>query len=94
MALINPWLIIGVIAIGALAFWQGYRWGHDISEAQHQAEILKRIEEGQKLDAERIKVARERDDLARRLEEQANADPVVVNQCLGPSRVRRLNALD
>lgn len=92
--LINPWLILAVLALAAGSAWQGYRIGHRAAEAAHGAEILKQIEEARQLEAERIQIARERDELARRLEDEANADPVVVNQCIGPGRVRRLNALD
>lgn len=44
-------------------------------------------------EAQRLAVQQERDRLAQELEEAALADPVVVPQCLGPDRVRRLNAL-
>lgn len=92
--MINPWFIVGVVGIAGAAFWFGDRNGHARCTAQHQAETLERIKVGQKLEAARIQVARERDVLARQLEEQANEDPVIVSQCLSPSRVRRLNGLN
>ncbi len=81
-------LILGAVAIGA------YQRGRMDCTADYQAQQLDQIEAGQKLDAERRRLAVERDELARQLEEEAHADPVVVHQCLGSDRVRRLNALD
>lgn len=91
--MINPWMILGAIAFAALVGWQGYQMGYSASEDDHNAEKLALIEAGQKLEASRIRVARQREMEARELEEQANADPVVVEQCFGPDRVRRLNTL-
>lgn len=85
--------ILGVAALLGVAFWQGYRWGHAASEAHKNAELLAQIEAGQELEVERRRVAQERDELARQLEREAHADPVIVDQCFGPNRVRRLNAL-
>ena len=93
MGSLTPWLIIGAIALVGLSGWQGHRMGYSAAEDNHRAELLEQIEEGQKIEAERLEIAQERDSLARQLEEQAYADPVVVNQCLSPGRVRRLNAL-
>lgn len=88
-----PWLLAGTVALAALAGWQGYRMGHAACEDARRAELLAQIEAGQKLDAARRKAAQERDQLARELEGAAYADPVIVEQCLGPDRVRRLNAI-
>ena len=81
------------LASVALTGWQAYRRGYGDSEAAHAAQMLARIEAGQKLDAARRQVALERDALARKLEREAHADPVVVERCLGPDRLRRLNAI-
>ncbi|MEP3295333.1 MAG: hypothetical protein ABJO27_02395 [Pseudoruegeria sp.] len=86
-------LITIFAVVTAFAGWQGYRMGHAACEAAHDAETLARIEAAQKLDAERIDVARTRDELARKLEEQAHADPIIVERCLNTDRVRRLNSL-
>lgn len=80
--------VLGVVALGA------YNRGKSDCEAAFNAARLDQIEAGEKLDDERRKIAIERDKLARELEEQAYAEPVVVQRCLSPSRVRRLNALD
>ncbi|MEM9107584.1 MAG: hypothetical protein AAGC96_18205, partial [Pseudomonadota bacterium] len=80
------------LALLLAALWWAYTKGIEKCQADHNAELLERIEEGQRLEAERHEIAQERDNLARQLEEQANADPVFVEQCLSPDRVRRLNA--
>ncbi|MBL4898115.1 MAG: hypothetical protein JKX76_00575 [Colwellia sp.] len=85
--------IIVALVLSGLCSWQGYRWGYDASETKHQSELLGRIEAGQMLEQARRTIALERDDLARQLEEEAYADPVVVQRGLSPVRVRRLNAL-
>lgn len=81
------------LAIAAICGWQGYRMGVAACEADHQAEALARIEAGRKLESARRQIAQERDLLTRKLEEQAHAQPVAVDRCLGPGRVRRLNAI-
>lgn len=87
------WLLIGALAVAGLAGWGGYRVGYSTCENSHRAELLAQIEAGQKLEEARRKVAQERDQLARELEDAAYADPVVVEQCLDLDRVRRLNAI-
>lgn len=84
-------LLLCVVA--ALAALQGYELGQGHAEARHKAALLAQIEAGQKLEGARREAARQRDELAHKLEVQAHADPVVVHRCIGPSRVRRLNAL-
>jgi hypothetical protein len=88
-----PWIILGVIALIGVAGWRGYSMGYSAAETAHKVELLARIEAGEKLDQARIKAARERDELARQLEEQAYAEPVTVDRCLSPSRVQRLNSI-
>lgn len=83
---------LAVILLAAVG-WQGYRMGGQHCQAAHDAERLARIEAGRKLEAERIAAMRARDELARQLEDAANAAPVVVPECLGRDRVRRLNQL-
>lgn len=78
-------------AIGAVVF--GYLQGYAAAEADFNAERLARIEAGKKLDAARIEAVTARDALLRKLEEQANAETIVDDQCFSPSRVRRLNSL-
>lgn len=71
----------------------GYQRGKADCEAAHAQDLLDQIEAGRILENARIEAARQRDALARQLEEAAYADPVVVHQCLGTNRVRRLNAI-
>lgn len=86
-----------LFALGAalivLALWRGYEWGYGAADAKHKAELLAQIEAGRMLEDARRMAAQKRDDLSRKLEEAAHADPVVVERCLGPKRVRRLNAI-
>lgn len=90
----KPWIIIGIIAVIAGTYWYGDRNGHARCVAQHKAQILEQIDAGQKAETERIRIAQERDDLVRQLEEQANEDPVIVARCLSPDRVRRINRIN
>lgn len=94
---LNVKVIIGAATGAALmatgAYWYGYLSGHDACAAAQQKRLLESIREGERLEEARREIAQERDDLARELEVAANADPVVISQCLGPSRVQRLNSL-
>lgn len=95
MAIMSPNRIIiaAGIALSLLALWRGYEWGYSSAEALRNAELLARIEAGKKLEAERLQIAAERDDLSRKLEDAEYAAPVFIERCLSPDRVRRLNAL-
>lgn len=85
-------IVAGVLLAGSM--WWAYGKGYDIATAKHERAIAAQVAAGEALNEERRRVAAERDDLARQLEETANADPVVVERCLGPSRVFRLNSLN
>lgn len=80
-----------VLAIAAAAAAVGYRRGAADCEAAYQAREMAHIEAARKLTAARLAAERARDELSRQLEEEANADPVSVPECLGPGRVRRIN---
>lgn len=86
-------LCAAALALAATAGWKGYQMGFAAAEAAQNARLLAQIEASEKLDADRREIARERDQLARKLEDEAHADPVVVDRCLSPDRVRRLNSL-
>lgn len=86
-------IFLAAIATVAAATFAGFLVGKRVERGQCDAELLAQIEIGQKLDAARRTMERKRDDLARKLTEEAYEDPVAVVQCLGPDRVRRLNAL-
>lgn len=81
------------VALLVLVGWQGYRMGYGKCEAAHNAERLAQIEAGQKLEAARRQALSERDELARRLDEEGFGDTIYVERCLGPSRVQRLNGV-
>lgn len=85
--------IVAALALSSFTGWRGYHIGYAKAESDHAARLLAEIEAGQKLDAARRALAAERDSLARQLEEESHADPVVVERCLSPNRVRRLNTL-
>lgn len=91
--MIRGWIVAAVLGVAILIFWQGHRMGYAAAEADHNAELLVRIEEGRKLEDERRALAVERDKLARQLEEESHDTPVYVDRCLAPERVRRLDAL-
>lgn len=79
----------------ATAYGWGYRAamekvGRAVAEAQR--ETIRAAEEASRIEEERLALEAERDALARQLEDDANAEPVAVPQCLGPSRLRRLNS--
>jgi len=83
---------IALTVVAAIGL-QGYRMGYGAAEAARQAEDLARIEAGRILEADRRRIAQERDQLADQLKEQAYADPIIVKRCLSPGRVQRLNAI-
>lgn len=85
--------LLAVLICSGGAGWQGYRLGYAAAGADHNAQLLAEIEAGAKLEEERRSLAAERDALARQLEEESHADPVFVERCLAPDRVRRLNTL-
>lgn len=89
--------ILAALSIAAVtcaaAGWQGYRMGVAAETARQNAALLAEVAAGQKIEEQRRQIAQERDDLARQLEEEANASPIVVDHCLGPERVQRLNRL-
>lgn len=96
--LTNPYLWVALlsaqVAFGGFVGWKSYQLGKRACEASRAAQIEAEREAGKILDEARLKVARERDDLARKLEEAAYAEPVIVDRCLSPGRVYRLNQLD
>lgn len=88
------YIIAALIVVSCgLTGWKAYGLGKSKCEATHNQERLDRAQAGEKLEQARRIVARERDELARKLKESAYADPVVVERCLSPNRVRRLNAI-
>lgn len=74
-----------------------YGWGRADGKALLQARIAQEREAAReamaKIEAARLAAVAERALIAAELEDEANADPVAVPQCLSPDRVRRLNAL-
>lgn len=84
---------VALVALIVFVGWQGYRMGKAFCVAAYNAERLAQIDMARELEAERLKVAAERDELARQLEVKANEDPVTTERCLGPSRLQRLNQI-
>jgi hypothetical protein len=71
--------------------WQGYRLGYDACELDRAQQLEQEREAARKLDQARMALLIERNALLDELEVLANEDPVAVEQCFGPDRVRRLN---
>ena len=88
----NPWLIIAALALCAVVGWRGYHMGYRAAEHDFNVERFAMIEAGKKLDAARRDAVARLKETADKLEADANAEPAAVPECLGPSRVRRLNA--
>ncbi|UWQ29923.1 hypothetical protein [Leisingera sp. M523] len=91
--MVRLWPLAALALLAVFCGWQGYQRGAADCAAAHRAEQLARIEAGRMLEDARRQIAHERDQLSRKLEEQAYAEPVAVERCLGPDRVRRLNAI-
>ena len=89
----GPYKFIGSLVVILLLVTGAYYKGHRDNQAKHNRQILAAMEEHREAEIERQKLAKERDKLKEQLEVLANEDPVVVNECLGPNRVFRLNQL-
>ncbi|SMP09670.1 hypothetical protein [Shimia sagamensis] len=89
--------LLAVVALVLIASggagWVGYTKGIAKAEAAHNQELLDQIAKGQEADQKRRAAEQERARMAEELEAAAYAEPVVVERCLGPNRVQRLNAL-
>jgi len=84
---------MAVLALVAGAGFFGYQRGGADCRSEYQARELEEIRKSNELDEARRKAERERDELARNLEEEINASPVVINRCIGPDRGVQLNRL-
>lgn len=82
-----------LVALFGLAYAKGRIDGNAALQARIAAAVEGEREAAAKLEAQRLAIEAERDRLARELEDEADADPVAVPQCLSPDRVRRLNRL-
>lgn len=85
--------VCAALALSSLAGLQGYRVGYSAADADFNAKLMAQMEAGRKLEADRRALSLERDNLARQLEEEGNSMPVLVDRCLAPARVQRLNAI-
>ena len=81
------------VALFAAVAGFAYQRGASDCRASYQARELAQIDAARKLDDARRAAERARNDLSRKLEEKAHADPVSVPRCLDADRVRRLNSL-
>lgn len=93
-----PWRILGTLAIGAALFAAGDHLGYGRAEddqalrvAEAQRRAIEKSNEVNRLEAARLALQRERDQLALDLEDAARADPDASRPALGADSVRRLN---
>lgn len=85
--------VVTALAVVSTAFTLGVRHGGNVCRAEAQivkdaAELV--VKENELI---RLTLELERDQLARELEDAANADPVTSPGCLPADRVRRLNRI-
>ncbi|MFY0619126.1 hypothetical protein [Shimia sp.] len=92
-SLLTPYLAAWALALAVGAFFYGKSEGRAACESEHARAVIAQREAGDKLMHDRQIVERKVHALSRQLEEQAYADPVVVERCLSPRRVQRLNAI-
>jgi len=87
-------LILGGFLVWTAAVaWFARDYGRSECEAAHSRDALKMAQAGEKLENDRRALAIERSELMDEIRRQADADPVVVERCIGPGRVQRLNAI-
>ncbi len=87
----NPYIILAVIVMALGSGGAGYFKGRADNEAKHVSLALMNAQ-ADAIIARQLAVAEQKARLlAQELEDQANADPVVVDSCLQLDRVRRLN---
>lgn len=98
--IMNPWLILALLAALAGAGAYGYRAGGAACEARHLVELnrardaaAKAAEIASRREAERLTAEAERDALARELEDDARNDPGAGACGLGADSLRRLQRL-
>lgn len=80
-----------ILAVVGAMLGAGYYMGYTRANNACKAAILVEIEKGKEADNERLALEEETRRLERELAAAGDVEPVVVQQCLGPSRVRRLN---
>ena len=90
---VTAYVLAGGVALAVFTGWQGYRAGEAACEAAHAHEAEQARKAGAELTAARQIAERKVYALSRQLEDQAYADPVAIDRCLSPSRVRRFNTL-
>jgi hypothetical protein len=88
------WRIGAAVAALAASFWFGARYSdgrHAARLLEAQKETMQAAEQASRVEAERLALQAERDELARALEDQAYATPDDGSAALSADRVRRLN---
>ncbi|WP_412550523.1 hypothetical protein [Shimia sp. MIT910701] len=85
--------LVAVLVTSGVAGRVGYSLAVTKVEAAHNQDLLDQIAKGQEADQKRRAAEQERARMAEVLGAAAYAEPVVVERCLSPSRVQRLNAL-
>ncbi len=87
----NPYVILAVLVMALGSGGAGYFKGRADNEAKHVSLALMNAQ-ADAIIARQLAIAEQKARLlALELEDQANADPVVVPDCLSVDRVRRLN---
>jgi predicted negative regulator of RcsB-dependent stress response len=96
-AALKPWILLGALLALIAAFGWGWRSGADYAQAKHAAALLRAQNEAfraaelaSRREAERLAAEAQAADLARELEDLANADPAS-GTGLPLGRVLRLN---
>lgn len=82
-----------LVAFSGALYGKGRVDGKHALEARIAAAVEGQREAVAKMETQRLLIEAERDRMARELEDMANADPVLVPQCLSVDRVRRLDRL-
>lgn len=85
----SSWLAILLVASLSVGYWKGTT----DCNARAAKKELELVQQRERLEEARREVELNRYYLTKTLEEEANADAIVVERCLGPSRLRRLNAI-
>lgn len=98
--MLRPWLILAALAGLSLSAGLGYRAGQDACQTAHALDLAKAreatfaaAETASRIEGDRLTAEAERDELARRLEDEARNDPGARGCGLSADSLRRLNRL-
>lgn len=95
----NPWPILAALSLAILTGLGGYWTGYRVADGKHAVAMLEAQEKERsaanavfRKEQQRLAVQRERDELARQLEEQAYADPDADRPAFSRGSVQRINS--